>query len=353
MIITEREFKAFAQQKLHDAIATPSLLRERMGEVFDFAIANESSMDEGAKAYFDKLIDGIGEVFEQGLATVADSPERRKLLRLAALTRRKHHLTKNFLSGLGKPLPVPFPVAESGKPIFLDTVQSILDLLFDSTREAQHGTAQFASLSMLYWTVDELTVAFYLSERKYTTQAYSHIRTVMDLVDKAELFFQEPQLAALWGSADKKAILKELAPGAVRQKLGKPKYDAVYDFFTERGMHGTFGAVRQRVIQREKPEGKRSIAMWLGGVPWDREVDLAVSSCILSALITLSTVAKVYHNRLNNAEVSSVLQTRADAAKHFLREHLINPLKGSDIGMPGLAEAVNQLLASKGFHAGD
>ena len=117
----------------------------------------------------------------------------------------------------------------------METVQSVLDLLFDVTREAQHGAGQFASLSMLYWTVDELNVAFYLSERKYTTQAYGHIRTVHYLLDKAEVFFQEPQLAMLWGGADKKKILSELAPGAVRVKLGKPKFDPIYDFFTERG----------------------------------------------------------------------------------------------------------------------
>lgn len=114
-------------------------------------------------------------------------------------------------------------------------------------------------------------------------------------------------------------------------------------------MHGTFGAVRQRMIQRNKPEGKRSIAMWLGGVAWDQEVDLAVSSCILSALITLSTVAKVYRDRLHDAEVSSILKKAADAANGFLQEHLIEPLKESNTEAPGLADAVDQLLTRKGF----
>ncbi len=107
----------------------------------------------------------------------------------------------------------------------------------------------------------------------------------------------------LWGGADKKKILSELAPGAVRVKLGKPKFDPIYDFFTERGMHGAFGAVRQRIIHREKPDGDRSVAMWLGGVPWNEEVDIAVSSCVLSALLTLATLAKVYRTRLNDAKL--------------------------------------------------
>jgi len=347
--ITKGDFQEFAQKRFRDAFATPSLFGDYLKEVLDFAKANESEMDDGAKAYYDNFLDGVSTMYEQALSRVADGPNKRKMLRLVALTRQRHHRAEIFLKGLGKPLPVPFPVAELGKPIFLDTLQSVLDLLFDATREDQHGSAQFATLSMLYWTIDELTVAFYLAERKYTTQAYSHFSTVYDLLDKAELFFQQPQLAEVWGGTDKRKILKELQPGAVRTKLGKPKFDPIYDFFTERGMHGTFGAVRQRTIQREKSQGSRSIAMWLGGVAWDQEVDLAVSSCILSSLLALATVANVYRARLHDAEVISIMKNRADAAIDFLQKHLVEPLRESKMEAPGLADSISHLLSSKGF----
>ena len=303
-------------------------------------------MDEGAKAYFDKMLDGISTMYEQGLARVNDSPEKRKMLRLVALTKRKHHRAELFLKGLGKPLPEPFPVAEAAKPLFLDTLQSVLDFLFDATRETQHGAGQFASLNMLYWSVDELTVAFYLAERKYTTQAHSHLRTVLDLLDRAELFSREPGLAEVWGGADKRKILKELQPGSVRAKLGKPRFDPVYDFFTERGMHGTFAAVRQRSVQRERSNANRSFAVWLGGVAWDREVDLAVSCCILNALLTLTTVAKVYWIRLHNEELATTIKNKADSAQGFLQEHLVKPVRESRLEGPSLADAFDQLLVS-------
>lgn len=346
MTITAKDFQDFAQARLFDAIASPDLFRDRLKEVLDFAVANESSMDEGAKAYYDNLLNGIATMFEVGLAGIDDSPDKRRLLRLVALTKRKHHRAENFLKGLGRPLPKPFPVAEAGKPIFLDTLQSVLDLLFDATRENQKGAGQFASLSMLYWTVDELTVAFYLSERKCTTQAYSHLRTVHDLLDRAELFFQQPGLADVWGGPDKKKILKELAPGAVREKLGKPKFNPVYDFFTERGMHGTFGAVQKRVVQRGKSEGTTRVAMWIGGVAWDEEVDIAVSSCILSALLTLITVAKVYQTRLHAGEVLATIQARVDTAIEFLRMHLVKPLQDSGTEVSGITDILNQLAVS-------
>ena len=52
-------------------------------------------MDKGAAAYYDKLVEGIGVTFEEGLARVADSPEKRKMRRLVALTRRKHQRVEN------------------------------------------------------------------------------------------------------------------------------------------------------------------------------------------------------------------------------------------------------------------
>ena len=345
-IITEKEFQAFAQERLAPAIADPTPFRDRLKEVLDFAVVNEARMDAGANACFDRLLDGVALMFEQGLAGVADSPDKRKMLRLIALTRRKHHRAENFLDGLGRPLTKTFPVAEAAKPLFLDALQSVMDLLFDATREDQYGAGQFASLSMLYWAVDELNVAFYLAERMYTTQTYSHLRTVHDLLDRAELFFQFPAMADVWGGADKKKILKELSPSAVRVKLSKPKFDALYDFFTERGMHGTFRAVQMRTKQTGKRPGVTSIAVRMGGVVWDEEVDIAVSCCILTTVLTLITVAKVYESRLHQAEVFATLQAKSQTAIEFLKNHLVKPLQASSKDASGLIEALNAIAQS-------
>ncbi len=160
--IAESDFKAFVEQRLAEVMTHPALLKDRIQEVMDFAVENESRMDAGAKAYFDLFVENIVAMFEIRMAGAPDSPEKRRILRLVAFARSKHYKAENFFKGLGLPLPKPYPVAEAGKPIFFDVVQSILDLLFDATREQQHGSGQFASLSMLYWTHDEMLVAFYL-----------------------------------------------------------------------------------------------------------------------------------------------------------------------------------------------
>ena len=83
-------------------------------------------------------------------------------------------------------------------------------------------------------------------------------------------FAQQPQWAEVWGGNDKKKILKELSPGAVREKLGKPRFSVNYDFLTEKGMHGTFGAVKTRVVQKTKRERKTGVCH----ADWGRRLGL-------------------------------------------------------------------------------
>ena len=255
MTITLKDFQVFVEERMGKAIGDPDLLQAKLKEVMDFGFANEASMDSEANAYFDNLLKKVADTFEVGLRNVPDSPNKRKMLRAIAGTRREHHSSQALLKRLGMPYPVARPIVEAARPVFLQAHQSILDLLWDATRQSQAGIAQFATMGLLYWTVDELTAAFYLAERRYTTQAYSHLRTVHDLLHKAQLFFQHPQWAEVWASGDQKKIASELSPGEIRKKLGNSKFDPIYGFFTQLGTHGTFEALRKRVTQEGKREG--------------------------------------------------------------------------------------------------
>src|ERR1019366_7310962 len=82
----------------------------------------------------------------------------------------------------------------------------------------------------------------------------------------------------------------------------------------------------------------------LGGVAWDREVDLAVSCCILNALLALTTVAKVYRTRLHIEELAPAIKNKANSAQDFLQEHLVKPVRESRLEGPSLADAFDQLL---------
>jgi hypothetical protein len=266
------------------------------------------------------------------------------MLRLIAEVKQKHHKAATFLKRLGMPYPVPIPIVEAARPIFLDAQQSILDLLWDATQQSQQGAAQFATLGLLYWTVDELTVAFYLAERRYTTQAYGHLRTVHDLLEKAELFFHQPKWAEVWAGGDNKKIRQELSPGAIRRKLGRPPYNPIYGFFTELGTHGTWEALRKRVTQTGKKEDRTQVAMRIGGTPWESEVEMTVVGCIFTVLSTLLTIAKVYDSRLHRGELVALIRERYERASAVLQEHFVEPRKKQGIDTSALTETLRKII---------
>ncbi len=111
-------------------------------------------------------------------------------------------------------------------------------------------------------------------------------------------------------------------------------------------MHGTFGAVKKRVVQRKKVENRTQIGMWIGGVPFDEEVDAAISACVSSVISVLIMVVRVYHDRLNVGEVVAVLPARTRDALEFLQKQLIEPRKNAGIDVSGFEAIFQQLLAS-------
>jgi hypothetical protein len=343
--ITLKDFQAFAQQRIEHGLSHPEQLSAKLQEVFEFAIANEKAMDKEANAYFDKVLSDIADRKEQELSKETDSPHKRQLLRQIALTRKKHHRADKLAQNLGRPLFRKFPVAEAAKPIFLATLQSVLDVLFDATRESQAGVAQFGSLSMLYWAVDELNVAFYLAEHKYATQTYSHLRTAYDLLEKVELLFKQPKWAEVWGGSDRKRILNELKPGAVRAKLGRPKFDVVYSFLSEMGSHGTFEAVRRRVVRKKRgnQSDRPEIGIWVGGVPFDSEVVISVSLCIFAVMSTLIMAVVVFETRLYEKEVKEILRVRSKDTTEFLERYFVQFVKELGIDASDLLKTIKSM----------
>jgi hypothetical protein len=86
-------------------------------------------------------------------------------------------------------------------------------------RILRKGPAKIAILGLLYWLFDELTVAQYLARRNYSTLAYTHLRSVMEILDKIELFTMKPETAELWASGNEREIRKKLSPPHVMEML--------------------------------------------------------------------------------------------------------------------------------------
>jgi hypothetical protein len=134
--------------------------------------------------------------------------------------------------------------------------QVLMDILHDVTRSTHQGPSKFAIVGLYFWLLDEITVAQYLARRSYSTLAYTHLRSCMEIVDKVELFTKKPKEADIWVSGDERAIWKKLAPARVREKLGRNSFDPLYQYFSAQGSHSTFTAMQSRVRRKNKAEGE-------------------------------------------------------------------------------------------------
>jgi hypothetical protein len=73
MTLTLKEFQAFVDERMREAMVNPELLQAKFKEIMDFGFANEA-MDADAKDYFDKLQEFLANMIETGLRDVPDSP---------------------------------------------------------------------------------------------------------------------------------------------------------------------------------------------------------------------------------------------------------------------------------------
>lgn len=322
------EVKAKAAECLSEGFLDPGKFSAKLGEFIRYAFAHYESMDDEAKAYVDRAQEGIIGMIAGQIERLPDGPQRRSLVRQVALARGKHLKAEGLTRSLSAAPAYELPIIQKAEPVFFGVLQHLLDVLHDATTASHRGAAQFSAISLLFWVVDELLVAFHLAQRKYATQAYSHIRTVYDNLEKVELFYKHPEWADVWASEDEKAKLRELKPSAVRMKLGKPRFDPLYSFFSEVGTHGTFRGVQGRVAKRVKAnssdDGGIGVRVWVGGIPREDQIVMSISSCIFAVVSSLLTAVEVFHARLNEEDAARMLQTAIEQSVEFLQEHFVN-----------------------------
>jgi hypothetical protein len=325
MTVSLIEVKAKAAQCLSEGLSNPAKFSAKLLEFFNYGFDHFESMDGEAKAYFEHSREGLIDLCAEQINRIPDGRHRRNLARSVAMARGRHLKAENLARSLSGPPTYKFPIIQKAEPIFFSLLQSLLDVLHDATEQSHSGAARFATIALHFWVVDELQVAFHLAQRKYATQAYSHMRTVFDLLEKIELFHKYPKWAEVWASEDKKAIREELSPAAVRTKLGQAKFNPVYSFFSEVGIHGTFQGVQGRVSKRRKDKESEGIAvsMWVGGIPREDQVVFSISSCIFTAVSALLTAFDTFQDHLNEEDVREIIEVSIKQATKFLKEHFV------------------------------
>lgn len=224
--------------------------------------------------------------------------------------------------------------------IFQKRLQNIADLVFDVTQNPLSGPANFGQLSLLNMCVNELLVTLHLLKHRYANQAYSHIRTVFEHLDRVELFRVKPEWADVWAGDDQKKILKELSPSAVRKKLGEERYDPIYGFFSSLGPHGTFQAVQVSAAREVKESNPKdiSIRFCIGGTQFEHNIVWLNSFALYALYGVLLQLMRSFEKRLNEEECKEMLNEAFEEFILYMKEHLISWAQKRNLNTKALEE---------------
>jgi hypothetical protein len=281
----------------------------------------ETATVEG-KAYVDDWLAKFYDLLSTKLQEAPDGADTRKMKRVVALGRKKHFEAKKFIDYFPTILEKEDPLVDEAVLVLGKTLQCLLDILHDATQDPQEGPAKIANLALSYWLFDELTVAQYLARRNYSTLAYTHLRSVMEILDKIELFTKKPETAELWASGDEREIWKKLSPPRVRELLGRDSLDPVYKYFSEEGSHATFTAMRPRLRKQSDLGEVPEIAIMVGGMKDSARQMSILIYCIQLGGQAIVMVERAFADRLHDLDITNmVTQLTADTNMfygHFL-----------------------------------
>ena len=340
--IVLRNFKRVKTDKNHDPY------RESLGEYFRYCEQNYNDLAPEAKKIVDSVLDfSITEVKKQ-LNGMADSIEKRKLSRLYGRAVGTHFEIKNFIDSLDKKTYKTEQIIKETEEIFVETVQIILDWLHDITQHSLK-TLDLVLLGLFYSAIDELLVAFHLAQHTYAPQSFSHIRTVLEILDRVDLFYTQPKWLGLWTSeekGDEKRRYEEFKPSSIRKKLRKDKYDPLYGFFSEMGTHITFSYIKSKVfiLEKSEEEKKMKVRINIGGSPSKSHLVGANSACVLGIMAVLIKLVGIYASFLLEEEAIGKTKNSFEKLTQYMSDNFLPWAKKEGLDASGMERFMEQSL---------
>jgi hypothetical protein len=302
-------------------------IREHVGE-----------FDEGVQEFFDKILEKFLPEAKRVIDEMPEGKEKRKAKRIYKIATGKHFEAESLIKILEQPARDEKEDSEEIRKIFINSLQNILDLLSDAVEPSRKGIAELAKFGLFYLCIDELLAAFHLAQHSFVSQAYSHLRTILEALDKIELFNQKPEWAELWASVDprqKREQLKDLSPASIREKLGGERYDPFYSCFSEFGPHGTFRTIQTRSARKpELVDGRPQIHFWVGGCPFEHNIMFINSFLLFTLGLLLSKIGSIYAHLLNREETREIAIQFMEESKRFYEKYFLPwaEKEGLDVG---------------------
>lgn len=333
--------------KRNEIIASGIPTEEVLSQFLNWLVSNEAQLSPEGLAYFDKILKSFSIVAKENIERMVESPEKRKHLRSAASVGGNHFKAENLLKGLEREPAEQDEALKEWSRAMLNIHQTILDLLFDVTSEGGGKKQSIVFVGICYACVDELTAALHLGRHHYYAQAANHLRTVLESLDRLELFAKSSEWIDVWAGNDKKKIRRELSPAEVREKLGKDRFDPLYGFLSEHGTHPTFEMFRNRAMRDGKDAGVARV--FVAGTPFEHSRMLHYSISFVVGNLAISKVIGLFLDAHNKDECISFMTERAKEAKAYIEKHFVPWAKDMGLDISELLTVFDQLLSEDGL----
>jgi hypothetical protein len=307
--ITKEAYHKYLESLFQSAASSGTdAMSQATSEALGFLAKNYLNLTREMQEIADKIFDGCIEHVSSVRKEAPDTTEVRQAKRLLRTIRHELPSASGLIMAIESKAEIKEPILRETRTLFEKYFQIYLDVLYDVSVEERHrGQASFAKLSMLFSCVDELVVCFHLAQHGYINQAYTHIRTVFESLNKVELFVKDESYAELWCSNDERRKRRELSPSAVRTKIGV-KEDPLYAFFSAHGPHVTWEYVQSKSAR--KPEasekGKPEIVFFLGGTKLVVHLLAANVGCVMALFTALLNVGKAFPDRVHAQDYPDV-----------------------------------------------
>lgn len=320
--ISKEECQEYLRNLITDAVPKGyEAVSNATGLFLQYLAQNYVYLDSDAKELADKIFEESIIEAEKLIKPLPDNAENRDKRRKLGAIKKQFPSGKGLIATLTSESRDDLPLIIETKDFFNKYFQTLLDTLYDIIESSMEGTASFAKSGLLFCSIDELLCSYHLAQRGYANQAYTHIRTILEIIDKIELFILDESYVGVWSSDDIKKKLKELKPSAVRKKLNKEKVDPVYSFFSAYGSHSTWEFVSSKSAYKAgTEENKPKVKFTLGGTQDKYHFIIANAFCAFALMQVLLQAGKAFENRIHEEDFSSVLiECIKDFEKYFIK----------------------------------
>lgn len=298
-------------------------------------------MDPETQEYVNAVFDKLTEQIKVDIEEMPEGIEKRRSLRNFQKITGNHQNIEVLFRALEAYPNNNDARALNAEKYALEYMQDILDMLYDISQNIQKNRENLLILGMFYGLIDEFLTSLHLARHHFYTQANAHLRTILETIDKLKLFQEQPEMLSLWINGSPKEKINKLSPKEVRIKLGKNKYDELYDFLCDYGTHTTIGSVLARIGQRKTAYDRKEVRIWYGGTPFEYRMIFYYSVALEFIGLTFTKLVDFGAIYLDEGEVIQILEKQSKYYLSFNTEIFIPWAKKNSIDSTDLTQFVS------------